>query len=254
MTPAPTPFYFDWNFWTTVAAFVAIVLSQLPPVVTWFKSTKLAIEIHNRIVVYHRVGNPNLNVHIILTNPCGKTIRVKAMSVMLERDGKTMEPLNGHSYYQAISDKESVLLTPFNLKPTEEWGHLVTFASAVSREDEKKLRAAEDQLRKNIQDKIRERDRKGDNSKDLVEADAALVTPFMEAFNRFFIWNPGEYVITLNIKAEHAAASLTRKYRFTLFESDTLQLKQPTDNFKFGDGVYYHTNSTGFVGVPIVEV
>jgi hypothetical protein len=43
-----SPFYLNWEFWTVVMAALAIILSQLPPVVLWFRPKRLEKEARNR--------------------------------------------------------------------------------------------------------------------------------------------------------------------------------------------------------------
>lgn len=67
MPPVNTPVYLDWSFWAVVVAAIAIVLSQLPPVLRWFRRTRIDLETYSRILITHKFGNPNLQLHLILT-------------------------------------------------------------------------------------------------------------------------------------------------------------------------------------------
>lgn len=66
------PLYLDWSFLAVVVAAIAIVLSQLPPVHLWFRSARLDIEPYSRIHITHRVGNPNIQLHLILAMLAGE--------------------------------------------------------------------------------------------------------------------------------------------------------------------------------------
>ena len=49
----------DGSFWT---AFVAIVLSQLPPIKLLLKRAKVDVELYSKILVFHKVGNSNVQI------------------------------------------------------------------------------------------------------------------------------------------------------------------------------------------------
>ena len=75
------PFYADWQFWSAVAAVVAILLSQLPPVHVLLRRPKLRCEAFSRMHLTHKVGNPNAQWHLIVENKGGRAIRVKNIAV-----------------------------------------------------------------------------------------------------------------------------------------------------------------------------
>ena len=60
--PTPPPFYLDWTFWAAAMAFVAITLSQIPPIHLLLRPKRLDVEVNSRIRVSHMVGNPNAGV------------------------------------------------------------------------------------------------------------------------------------------------------------------------------------------------
>jgi len=68
MEEVTTPLYLNWSFWAVVFAAIAIALSQLPPIRLWFKKAKLEIELYSKIAITHKVGNPNLQLHLIINN------------------------------------------------------------------------------------------------------------------------------------------------------------------------------------------
>ena len=46
-------------------------------------------------------------------------------------------------------------------------------------------------------------------------------------------------VATVNINTDHKTTNISKEYRFTIFESHTDQLKEITDKYKFGDGIWW---------------
>ena len=249
MTTANTPLYFDWSFWAVVVAGIAIVLSQLPPVLLWFRRARIDVEPYSRIHITHRVGNPNIQLHLILSNVGGRTVRVKGLSVGIERDGKGVARLPAQNYLQNPSDKTTVLFTSFPLGPKQEWAHIVNFLNYFSREDEKKYRSAESKLR----DDILEKRKVLENKDTLVEATEQLVSPFVAMFNEKFVWNPGEYKMAISVITSSDRANITKSYRFTLFESDSGDLSKAKDDYRYGDGINWDSGKYPGVIVQITE-
>ncbi len=184
MQQAGVPLYLDWSFWAVVLAAIAVILSQLPPIHQLVRPGKLSMELYSRIHITHKIGNPNVSLHVILTNTGGRSVRVKGITLRLGRDGKDVAVLPAQNYLQEPNDKTTVLFTSFFVKPKEEWAHIVNFLNYFSRADEKKYRAAELALKTNILEK-----RQLPQNKDrLVEADSGHVRAFDEMFDEKFVW------------------------------------------------------------------
>jgi hypothetical protein len=75
----------------------------------------------------------------------------------------------------------------------------------------------------------------------------------MNLFDKLFIWQPGEYVAELIVEAEPGSASFSRKYRFTLYESDSSELRAHIEDYKFGGGVSYNSDKHASVFVPLSQ-
>ena len=238
-TPAVTPFYLDWTFWTVVASFVAIVLSQLPPVHLLLRPKRLEVEVHSRIQITHKIGNPNVCLHVRVGNTGGRELRIRALQLNLSRDNKPLLSLPAQNYFETPSAQSSVLFVPFSLKPGEHWSHIVNFLNFFDRATEKLYRESESNLASDIRQKIQA---KVVDDKRLVIAEPSLVTPFTQLFNKLFIWEPGEYVVELVVEAQPGSASYTKKYRFTLYESDTAELRRHIEDYPSGGGIYYNVD------------
>lgn len=248
---ASVPFYHNWTFWAVVIATIALILSQLPPLSDFLKRAKLDLELFSRILINHKVGNPNVHVNLVLSNIGGKSIRIKAATIVLRREGKDIAYLTTLGYLRNPNDATSnVLFTPFSLKPRDDWSYSVQFYRAISREEEKKFRTAQTDLRENIQKKRAVLEDK-DKSK-VVEADPEFVTPLLDIFRALFICKPGEYEMQLSVDTVPERARVQKTFRFTLFESDSFELMKISEDYKFGDGIYWDSCVKG-VTVPIVE-
>ncbi len=223
MAQVTTPLYLDWSFWAVVVAAVAVLLSQLPPILQWFKKAKLDIELYSKISITHKVGNPNLQLHLIINNIGGRKIRIKDISIELKRDGAPLTTLPAQNYLQNQNDQSTLLFTTFSLKPTEEWEHIINFLNFFSRDDENEYRSIEEKMLADFRSK---RDALTEEPKKPIEINEDLVQPFHAFFERHFIWNIGEYQLKINIITDKENASISKNYRFTVFESHTGQLER----------------------------
>lgn len=246
----PETLLVDWQFWTALFAFLAIVLSQLPPVRMWFRPNKLEVEVHSRITVTHKVGNPNVTLYVSIANTGGRTPRISGISVDVKRDGKFVTDLPAQSYFETPASQSSILFVPFTLKPGESWGHATNFYSEWDRTTEKLFRESESNLRARIKEKIEAR---AENDKNPVIVEDAFLEPFQSLFRSKFIWQPGEYIIELHVQTTQGAGSFKKCYRFTLFESDSKELISHTDDYKYGGGLSYNVDKHVGIFVPLTE-
>lgn len=249
MPPVNTPFYIDWSFWAVIVAAIAIILSQMPPVHRWFRRSRIDFEAYSRIHITHKVGNPNLQLHLILNNIGGRVVKIHGIDIKVDRDGKEVVTLPSQNYYQNPGDKNTVLFTKFSLNPSGEWAGIVNFLNYFNREDEKNYRTSESLLRKYTleQSKLEE------NKDTLIQIPDELLKPLMKMFKEKYIWNPGEYTISISIKTSKPSANITRRYRFTLFESDSNELSKIKDDYKVGDGIFWDSGRHPGVIVSITE-
>jgi hypothetical protein len=244
------PLYLDWQFWAAVAAGLALVLSQLPPVHLWFRPRRLEVEVHSRVQITHKVGNPNVSMFVSIRNTGGRELRIRSLQIALRRDDTPLGTFPAQNYIESPSSPSSVLFVPFSLKPGETWAHSTSFLNFFDRATEKFYRERESVLVADIRKKIQALP---EGDKPLVIAEPSLVSPFLDLFNRLFVWQPGEYVAELSVLAEPGSASFVRKFRFTLYESDSEELRSHTEDYKFGGGLSYNIDKHAGVFVPLSQ-
>lgn len=246
---ALVPFYLDWTFWAVAVSVVALILSQLPPIHILLRRAKLDVEAYSRMHLTHKVGNPNAQLHLIISNSGGRELRIRGIALRLRRGTEDEFVLPAQTYLQSPGDKEAVLLTSFKLKPKEEWAHIVNFLKFFSRQDEKHYRQLEANLRQDI---LAKHDALVDKNL-VVMADDENVQPLIKFFESKFRWLPGEYELTLQVQVQPERASLSKRYRVTLFESDSKELTDYRDDYKYGFGVCLDSQRHVGVIVPLTE-
>jgi len=237
MQIAEVPLYFNWSFWAVIVALIAVILSQIPPIKHLIKKAKLEIEAYSKISITHKLGNPNLQLHLILTNIGGRNVRIKDISVSLSRDNKPLTTMPAFNYLKNQNDQNNLLFTTFSLTPNQEWAHITNFLNLYDREDEKRYQVIEGGMisdyRKNA--KELESNDKGHE----IEHPKELIDKAFEFFNSKFIWESGEYKMKIIVKTANDIANVTKEYRFTIFETHTEQLKAITEHFKLGGGIWF---------------
>ncbi|MDO9477962.1 MAG: hypothetical protein Q7L07_14730 [Pseudohongiella sp.] len=246
--PSSTPLYLDWQFWSAIAALFAIVLSQLPPIRLWFKAKNLDAEIHGNIQVTHKIGNPNLGAYLTLYNSGGRAIHVRSISMSIYRDRSLIGEYPANMYFETPSSSIPLFFVPFKLEPGEGWAHSITLLNQFERAIDKRVRDCESALRTDIRMKL---ERRPDDDKNPVVAENHLLEPFYTLFNQLFIWLPGEYKAVLNVKTEVANEVFSKKYKFTLFESESAELRSHVEDYRFGGGLSYKVDRHAGIFVPL---
>lgn len=250
MEEITTPLYLDWSFWAVVVAALAVLLSQLPPIHVWFKKARLDIEPYSKISITHKLGNPNLQLHLIINNAGGRKVRIKDISASIIREGTLVATLPAQNYLQNQNDKNTLLFTTFTLKPTEEWAHIINLLNFFNRDDENEYRAIEARMLADFREK---RAALTEEPKTPIEINDELVQPFHNFFNRHFIWNAGEFHMKVNVTTGQEKENVIKVFRFTVFESHTGQLKAISEQYKYGGGIWWDPNIPTNVILEIKE-
>ncbi|MBB5448278.1 MULTISPECIES: hypothetical protein [unclassified Paraburkholderia] len=230
------PWYLDWSLWSAAIAFCALAVSLGPHIWRWLRPPKLDLELYERVALTHKVGNPLLQVRVVVRNLGGREVRVTSFEASLRRDNGEPFTLSGLSYLQAQS-APPLLLAPFTLKARDEWGYVTNFFRQLSRDNEREYREAEYALRTNINQKIHQRP---PGSTQAITADNQFVAPLVTMYGRNPIrWQAGEYQLVLSVKTTMKRVKAERIYRFTIFESDVEQLRRLTEDYNMGAGIYF---------------
>ncbi|MGB3463135.1 MAG: hypothetical protein WBA33_14330 [Rhodanobacter lindaniclasticus] len=247
---AARSFYTDWTFWSFVVAAIALIASLWVPVRRFLKATRLILEVHPRIALDHTFGNPQANLYMDLRNTGGRDVRVNEITMTVTRDGSEVREIPGQVYFEKTSSQEPLLLVPFNIQASDSWAHPVKFYALPGRQLDQKIRKNISDLRSDI-DKKREAMGKEVSKTTAAIADEMLVRPLVELFNSQFFWKAGEYAITLNVLAEPLSGSLTRRFRFVVYESEAADLAVEVEDYKYGGGVYYQSSKHASIFPPI---
>jgi hypothetical protein len=250
MEPETISLYMNWPFWAVVVSATALLLSQLPPIHILLKKAKIDFELYSRLNLTHKVGNPILQLHMIINNIGGKKVRVKAVEASITRDGGQVADLPTQNFLQDPSDKNTVLFTSFSLEAGQEWGHIINLFRFFGREEEREYRQMEGIIKEDI---FAKRNQIVGEVKELVEAHPDNVAPFHAFFKERFIWTAGEYELRVNVITDVDSANAEKLYRFTIFEYYEEELRKLTDEYKNGAGIYWDSSTPKSVTLELKE-
>jgi hypothetical protein len=228
-------FYADPKIWSVCIAGVALILSQFPPVHKMFRKGKLELDVYEKAHLTHSLGNPNLQFHLIINNVGGQKVTVEGIESELVFESQQPRKIKAQNFIKSDESNGQVLLTKFKINSGEEWAHLTNFFNDFSKAEEKESKT----FIKKTRDEITEKFRTKPQNQDMVEISEPLVASIKSFFDKKFIWEAGEYSIKISIKCSDKSQNVSKNLRFTLFESDSDELREYTEKFKYGESVVY---------------
>jgi hypothetical protein len=229
------PIYLNWEFWTAIVAATALILSQIPPIYQLVRRAKLTMEVYPKVAIGHKVGYPNMQLGIILSNTGGRQAKVKKITMTVLREGTVVATLPAQLYSPETEPTKQILFAGFKIKPNEDRTHNFNFVMDLQRNQDREL---QDKTLALMNDVVSKR-AKEPNKDNTVEADLVNVQALHEIMNRAFIWIAGEYVMNIRIESKDAKLYVERTFRFTLYESDSNQLRDFESRYKYGEGIYF---------------
>lgn len=243
-------FYSNWSFWAVVISIIALILSQLRPISMMLRKNKVIIEPFSILTLTHTAGNPNIRWSLGFRNEGGTPVRIKRVTCDLIYNGQPLIEMVGNTYYRQDDDK-TMIFSGFSLRPDDEAFYDLLFFKAFDRFENRNFRASVASLKEDIAHK---REANIVNEHGLAEAEQNLVEPFIEMFNQKFSLNPGEYHLRLNAICEPNGAASSQEYRFTLYESDSEELRKYVEDYKYGTGLFFAIPEKGGVFLDVEKV
>lgn len=243
----------NWSFWAVVVASISVLLSQIPPIHEIFKGAKLDLDIYSRVSITHKVGNPNLQIYLLLSNVGGRRVKETNINVVISTSEDHEIELPAQNFYKNQNDEVTLIFTKFNLEPKEEWSHSVNFYRLYDRDDEKQYLKMENDLSTDYK-LYKEKSKDNNESNETYEHPINLVQPVFEFFERKHFWKVGEYKMSIRVSTDFESANITKNYRFTIFESHEETLNLIKDYYKYGGGLYWTPNIKTAVFLDTIEV
>jgi len=236
------PFYEDWTFWAVAVSIIAVILSQIPPILVLIKKAKIDFEVYSKVSLTHKVGNPNLQTHLLISNIGGRKVRIRNINIKIFKDGEYLITLPTQNYLPDPSEGKTVLFTTFPLMPNEDWSNIINLYKNFDREDEKHYHEIENAMKESYLEK-REQEDNREELKSPIELDSSLTKQAKRFFDTHFIWSEGEYELEVAIETDTKSADISKKFKFIVFESQSNDLKEITEHYKYGGGFWWDVKS-----------
>ncbi len=145
-------------------------------------------------------------------------------------------------YSPEAEPSKQLLFAGFKIKPGEDRSYVFHFYADWQRDQASEWSEKVTALMNDIVAKKEARFPLGGQAP-LIEGEPKNITPFHEMLQRNFMWSKGEYVMDMLIKSSDMEVFVNRKYRFTLFESDSKKLLDYEKRYKYGEGIFYGTEN-----------
>ena len=174
------------------------------------------------------------------------------MAVSVSRNDEDARAYPAHGYFAELKDQAPILLTPYSLSPGGEWSHNTNFFIRYSRDEDREIRQLKSALKQNINGTRDGLNLAGLPVPEMIEGDDDHVIPLQAIFENNFELQAGEYHMTITVTGD--AASVSRSYDFTIFESDENDLREAAADYRVGAGVFWkRTDKQTSVFVPVRE-
>lgn len=220
---------------SAIAAWMALVLSLLPYVKTKFIKGKIEIRKHTLIHIHHKIGTPNLGMYVSLKNIGGRTTNIEKIQIHLTRDGGEFPLLIGTGYFSDKAAQQATMFTPICLGSGEEWAHTVVFHEKWNRTQQQTFRSIASKVRDTINSKLFHDPQPTEGRP---QAEPEQITEIEKQFQSNFKWLNGEYKGHLEVLDSDGKSLIKDKFNFTLFETESNELKAASKDYRFGYGIH----------------
>lgn len=235
-----TPFYQDSNTYAVIIALAAFILSLIP-YLKKLRNGKLDLDIYNMIWITHSVGNPIIEMSLIIKNIGGRDISVKNINIELIRDGERLINLPLKHYFQKTTDKQPLLFRKFTLVANAEWNYNCRFLNFLKREDNKLFKDSDKKLRNELR-RLKQLP-ENTNPISIVHTDESFTEAFKILFDKYFIWKEGNYTLKLNIETENNTNNINKSFNFTIFKSLETEFIDHKSDYTSGDRINWFSDN-----------
>lgn len=227
---------------STMIAFLALILSQIPPLRVVFKGIKIKATTTDQISLSHFLGNINLTFFLSIYNTGGRSVSISKIDCVIKSVNNSLcLHLPAQRYYsrQPPSQPNQQILEYFigiiPLKPEETWSETVHCFSLWTQKEEEQV----NNLISKIRSDIWEKKKKFPDPNVWVEANENDVIEARDFFENKFNLKKGNYYLLVAIISESDKVLTTCGYNFSLYDNNIHNLRACTGKYKYGEGIYF---------------
>jgi hypothetical protein len=234
------------EFWSTIIAVFALILSQLPPVRELIKPRELRIFVPEVLALSHYMGNLQIWAFLALYNTGGRSLTVQKIECVIVGEDGSPWRLPAQTYTPTLAQTApgqpapELLMGWISLKPDENWAQTLRFYKVWSIKEEEDVTEISANIRTDINAKLK---LKAPFDNNLVEAAPELVKRAKDFFEKKFTPTKGSYILLIAARSEKNEVLRVRGFEFTLFDNQIRSLRAPADDYKLGWGVCFPVDS-----------
>lgn len=226
---------------TAIAAFAALLLSQLPPIRFLIRGRRVQIVMAESVMITHYLGNVNVVAFLSIVNTGGIAVALADLRCRLvgpdgaQRDLPAQTSISRELPMQQGQASPEFPLGWVTLKPSEQWSQTVRFYEPWSDSDARETSDIVQAIRENITTKLPPEPTPGY----LAEADTPLVDRACRFFGTHFDLQAGPYQLEVAAALPTGCVIAEQHYEFTLHESAVGALRTGAEEYKYGAGIYF---------------
>ncbi|MEQ9970135.1 hypothetical protein ABRP72_13235 [Pectobacterium carotovorum] len=240
----------DDSLWTAISSIVAIIalfLSQMPPIKTWFKIKAPLITTSPSLSISHYFGSPDIQLYINLENESSRPIKIKKMELSIKKLGYKVITIEAFTVFEKLDSPIQKAFSPFTIKSESEWSHNVKFFNPFKNSDEKKFK----KLFYDIRDHFNKKQQitQNENTENIINQTQPTEIPdnlsreLDEFYKSNVFWEEGDYEFTLNIITGDNSISTSTSFSILLLERDINELNDVFSRYKYGYTIFYPENN-----------
>lgn len=205
----------DPKMWSVFVAFLALILSQFPPIRELIKGVRVNINIPEHFLLQHYLGAIQTNLFVEIYNTGGKTITISKLDCFIsDMEGKSWH-IPGRSYFsrqpppQQGTTWPEFLLGSIRLKPGESWNENTRCYRLWTESEEEEVNNIVLGIQESIYRKL--------PSPIFVDAEEKVVEKAKSFFRQKFDLHKGNYKFFIAALSSNNSILVVQGYDFTLF-------------------------------------
>ena len=224
--------------WSVFIAAFALLFSQFPPVLSWWKGTSIRVSAADMGTLGTEfVGHPYIIVHLAAQNTGGRSATIERFTCRLtQKDTGRVWDMPVSSILrpgQFGGQMNSYPLGWISLEEGEVWNELIRCGAIPTGDDQSAYAQLAADFNEYIQNRMRGQSL---NVYQPVEASDYLENRAKEMFNGRFDFTSGPYELAVSVMLNgNEEESMTRDFFLQQFEIN--ELRRVVDDFKIGGGV-----------------
>lgn len=221
-----------------VTSIIALILSQLPPIKTFFKRRKPVVTVGKIISLSHYIGRPEVQLYISISNDSHSNLKIRCIDIELTKLGQDKLKLPAFSIFEHLTGSTQRGFAPFTLKSDTEWSHTIKFYVPFSGTEEQRSKKIYYALKDDINQKLMENEDRPSNEKlRLVEADGNLVDELNDIYVSKKYWENADYKLKLRIVTDSPSTTYENEYDFFLSPADIEFFDGLVERYKYGNTI-----------------